>query len=93
MIIGILNIELFIPGSNSLKTKRSAIKSIKDRLRKRYNVSVAEVNHSEKWQRASLGISTVSNEKKHAESILGKAINLVYGDRRVEVINSEIKFL
>ena len=36
---------------------------------------------------------TVSNEKKHAESILGKAINLVYGDRRVEVINSEIKFL
>ena len=93
MIIGILNIELFIPGSNSLKTKRSAIKSIKDRLRKRYNVSVAEVNHSEKWQMASLGISTVSNKKKHAESILGKAINLVYGDRRVEVINSEIKYL
>ena len=63
MIVGVLNIELFIPGSNSLKTKRSIIKGIKDRLRSHFNVSVAEIDHADKWQRASLGVSSVSNKK------------------------------
>ena len=93
MIIGILHIELFIPESGSLKTKRFAIKSIKERLRSRYNVSVAEIDNMDKWQRASLGVAAVSNESKHLESILGNVMNLVYGDRRVEVIDSKIIYM
>lgn len=93
MIIGILRIELFIPESGSLKTKRYAIKSIKDRLRNRFNISVAEVGNGDKWQRASLGVAAVSNEPKHMESILGNVMNLVYGDNRVEVIDSTINYV
>ena len=92
MVVGILRIELYIPDSGSLKTKRFAIKSIKDRLRSRFNVSVAEIDNTDKWQRASIGVAVVSNESKITESILRKALDLVYGDRRVEVIDSGIEY-
>jgi uncharacterized protein len=93
MIVGIVRIELFIPESGSLKTKRFAIKSIKDRLRNRFNVSVAEVDHTDKWQRASLGVVAVSNESGHLEKIIGNVMKLVYGDMRVEVIDSSISYV
>ena len=93
MVIGVLIIELFIPQSNSLKSKRSVIKSVKDRIRNSFNVSVAEIDYSDKWQRASLAISTVSNEKKRVESTFGKVINRIHSDHRVEIINSTITFL
>ena len=92
MLVGILNIDLFIPNSTSLKEKRYAIKSIKDRLRHRYNVSVAEIDYTDKWQRATIGVAIVSNESRYIESVLGKAMNLVYGDHRVEVVNSNITY-
>ena len=92
MFVGVLQIELFIPESNSLKSKRYAIRSIKDRLKNRYNVSVAEIDNTDKWQRASLGIAAVSNESRHIQSMLGKALDLVYGDHRVEVIDSTIDY-
>ena len=92
MIVGVLHIELFIPDSGSLKTKRFALKSIKDRLRNRFNVSVAETDNTDKWQRASLGVAAVSNDTKHMESILGNVMKLVYGDPRVEVIDSIIDY-
>ena len=93
MIVGVLQIELFIPESNSLKSKRYAIRSLKDRLKNKYNVSVAEIDNTDKWQRASLGIAAVSNESRHIQSMLGKALDLVYGDHRVEVIDSTIDYL
>jgi len=93
MIVGILRVELFIPESGSLKTKRYAIKSIKDRLRSRFNVSVAEVDNSDKWQRASLGVVAVSNDSQHMDSILGNVMNLIYGDTRVEVIDSSVDYV
>jgi hypothetical protein len=93
MVVGVLRIELFIPASDSLKTKRFAIRSLKDRLRSRFNVSVAEVDNGDKWQRASLGVVAVSNESRHIESVMGNVLNLVYGDRRVEVIDSTISYV
>ena len=92
MRVGVLQIELFIPESGSLKSKRFAVKSIKERLKSRFNVSVAEVDNADKWQRASLGVATVANETKFIEKVLNKALELVYGDRRVEVINSTIEY-
>ncbi len=93
MIVGILRIELFIPESDSLKTKRFAVRSLKDRLRSRFNVAVAEVDDGDKWQRASIGVVAVSNESRHIESVMGNVMNLVYGDRRVEVLNSTLSYV
>lgn len=93
MVVGILRIELFIPESASLKSKRFAIKSIKDRLRSRFNVSVAEVDNGDKWQRASLGVAAVSNETRHIDSIMSNVMNLVHGDRRVEVLEFTVNYI
>lgn len=93
MVVGILRIELFIPESASLKSKRFAIKSIKDRLRNRFNVSVAEIDNCDKWQRASLGVAAVSNESRHIESIMGNVMNLVHGDHRVEVLDTNLDYV
>ena len=93
MIVGILDIDLFIPDSNSLKAKRYKIKSIKDRLRNKFNVSVAEVGHTDKWQRATLGVAIVSNETRYIESVLGKVMNHVYSDHRVQIVNSNIRYI
>lgn len=67
-ITGLLQLELHLPAAQSLKQKRSVIKSLKDRLRSRYNISVAEVGHMDKWQRATLAIAMVSNDRNHLES-------------------------
>ena len=92
MVVGILSIELFIPEAGSLKTKRFAIKSIKDRLRKKFNVSVAEIDNCDKWQRASIAVVAVSNDHKHMDSTLSNVMNLVEGDYRVEVIDSTVEY-
>jgi uncharacterized protein len=93
MIVGVLDIELYIPASSSLKAKRSVVKGLKDRLKHGFNVSVAEVDFTDKWQRSALGIAAVSNEKKHVESVLTKVINKISEDYRVEITRTNITYI
>ena len=72
MIIGVLQIELHIPHAASLKNKRAVLKSIKDRLRNRFNVSVSEVDYCDKWQRSVLAIVTVSSDTAYVSGALDK---------------------
>lgn len=69
-IIGLLTIELHLPHSQSLKSKRTVVKSIKDRLRSRFNLAVAETGYQELWQRAVLSAVTVSAARPVLESAL-----------------------
>ena len=68
--IGVLTLELRIEESHSLKDKRHVVKSLKDRLRSKFNVAVAEIDYQDLWQRALVSAVTVSSEHSHAESIL-----------------------
>ncbi len=68
--IGILTLEIHVESSHSLKEKRHVIKSLKDRLRQRFNVSVAEVDHLDSWQASVVVAVTVSNDRVRAEQIL-----------------------
>jgi len=88
MVIGIIAWELEIYGAQSLKEKRSVVKGLKDRLHNRFNVSVAETAHQDVWQRAELTACVVSNDLRHAESILSSADNLVNAEPRARVIDS-----
>src|SRR5437879_13647441 len=65
--------ELHLEGCRSLKEKRHVLKSLKDRLHNRFNVSAAETAHHDLWQRAELTVWVVSNERGHAESVLREA--------------------
>jgi len=83
--------ELFLPASRSLKDKRQVLASLKERLRRRFEVAVAEVDHQDRWQRARLGIVTVSSSARRAEEVLCEALRYVEGDLRVQVVEHIIE--
>lgn len=68
--IGVITLELRLDDSHSLKDKRHFVKSLKDRLRTRFNVSVAEIDYQDLWQRGLVAVVTVSSDQTHAEQVL-----------------------
>ncbi|MBN2011057.1 DUF503 domain-containing protein [candidate division KSB1 bacterium] len=90
MLVGVCKLELFIPASGSLKSKRFVLKSLKTRIRNKFNVSVAEVGENEKWQRTTLGIAAVCNERKIIDSMFNQIMNMIYMDGRIEVVDQFI---
>lgn len=70
MVVGISRIELHLPESRSLKDKRQIVRSILQRIRAKFNISIAEIDHHDLWQRASIGISCVSKTSYQARRIL-----------------------
>jgi uncharacterized protein YlxP (DUF503 family) len=68
--IGVLTLHIHVEHSHSLKEKRHVLKSLKDRLRERFNVAVAEIDHLDSWQSAVIAAVTVSNDRVRAEQIL-----------------------
>ena len=70
MPVGRLILEIHIPNARSLKDKRQVLRSLKDRLRARFNVAVAELDHQDSWQRAQIGVVSLSNDRTHLEQSL-----------------------
>ena len=68
--IGVLTLELRLENSHSLKDKRHVVKGLKDRLRNKFNVSVAEIDYHDLWQRAAIAAVTVSSDHSRAEQVL-----------------------
>jgi len=68
--VGVITFELMMDEAHSLKDKRHFVKGLKDRLRSRFNVSVAEIGYQESWQRGLVAAAVVANDKTHAEQIL-----------------------
>ena len=91
MFVGVAQVELFIPESGSLKSKRFVLKSIKTKIRNKYNVSVAEIDNNDKWQRSSFGLAVVSNDRKIVDSTLSQVLNFIENDFRVEVLDHSIE--
>lgn len=87
MVIGVRTIELHIPGCRSLKEKRFVIKSLRDRLRARLNVSVAEVNHQNLWQRSTIAVAAINQSRAYVSTILEKVLDIVENCRGVIIID------
>ncbi len=85
--------DLHVPDSRSLKTKRAAIRPIVDALRHRFNVSVAEVDFLDRWQRARIGIAVVSSTARHLDEVLASVERFVANAREVEVLDAETIYL
>jgi uncharacterized protein YlxP (DUF503 family) len=69
-VVAVLTLEIFVEHSHSLKEKRHVVKSLKDRLRRRFNVAVAEIDGLDSWQRSVVAAVTVSNDRVRAEQVL-----------------------
>ncbi|MAS34207.1 MAG: hypothetical protein CL610_09375 [Anaerolineaceae bacterium] len=77
MIIGALELDLYLPEVRSLKEKRSVLKSLLARLRNTFNVAAAEVDKQDVWQSAVIGVATVTNSTRHADQIMNNAIHWI----------------
>jgi uncharacterized protein len=75
MPVGLLTLELHIPDAQSLKDKRQVLRSLKDKLRRQFNVAVAELDHHDVWQRSVVGVVTLSNEERHVQESLQKVLD------------------
>lgn len=74
-------------GPRSLKEKRRIIKSLKDKIRARFNVSIAEVDNQDLWHRSTLGFALVCSSRKHAQTISDMLIEFIQGVKKVEIID------
>jgi len=93
MVVGKLSLRLMIPYARSLKTKRRALRSIKDRLRSRFNVSVAEVDAHDHWQTAVLGVCAVGRDRAYVEGLLDRVVTLAQSSRDVQLGRCEREFV
>ncbi|NOZ68531.1 MAG: DUF503 domain-containing protein [Deferribacteres bacterium] len=93
MIVGLLTLDLHIPGADSLKSKRVVIKSLIDRIKNKFNVSVSEVDANNLWQRSVIGVAYISNETVMVNRVFEKIRNMVSGTHSVELIDSTMEML
>ena len=93
MVIGLLTLELHFPGARSLKDKRQALRSLETRVRNRFNVSIAEVEHQDLWQRARVAVVSVNTDHAHLESTLQSVEREATGARDVLVVDAQTEIL
>lgn len=93
MVIGVCQVDLLIRENHSLKEKRRIVKQIVDRVKHRFNVSIAEVGNNDLWQSAQIGFCMVSNESRFINAALDKIIDFIESIHSAEVIKSEIEIL
>ncbi len=94
MHVGICKLTFYLPEASSLKEKRQIARSMTDRIRNRFNVAVAEVEDGDLRQRLTLGISCVSNERGHADSMLSSVIDFVEESRfDVDLVDVQLEII
>ena len=92
MIVGVCRVSLRLPENGSLKGKRQVVRSLTTRLRNKFNVAVAEVADNDRWQIATLGVTCVSNDARHAQEMLDCVVSYIERTRLdAELIESEIE--
>lgn len=91
-VVGILNIRLVIRSANTLKEKRRIIKSLKDRIKNNFNVSISEVGFLDHCQYSRLGIAMVGNDKRYVNSTLSNLVNMFRSIASVTLVNYHIEF-
>jgi uncharacterized protein YlxP (DUF503 family) len=93
LVIGLLTLDLHFPGARSLKDKRQVMRGLVGRIRKRFNVSVAEVEHQDLWQRARLAVVSVNTDHGHLEATLQSVAGEAASTRDAELVDQQMEVL
>lgn len=94
MNVGVCKVRLRLPENETLKGKRQTLKSITERVKNRFNVSIAEVDDHDLWQIVTLGITCVSTSSQHANEVLSKVVAFIEKCRfDVEMLDYEVEIL
>lgn len=90
MVLGTMIMSIHIPAGGSLKGKRAVLRSPLERTRNTFNVSIAEVAHQDKWQRATIGVACVNTDQKFASATLNKVVELWDREAELELLDYDI---
>lgn len=94
MNVGVARVSLRIPENMDLKGKRMVLKSIIGRVKSHFDVAVAEVDDNDMWQKATIGICCISNNKRHNNEVLSKAVHFIENGRfDVEILDYSIEMI
>ncbi|MGI5949570.1 DUF503 domain-containing protein [Peptoniphilus sp.] len=93
MLIGICTCEIFIYEANSLKEKRRIVKSIIEKSKNRFNISISEVGYNDKWQKALIGFAIVSNDKVIVEQTIESVTKFMSSYSEIEIIDIDREIL
>jgi uncharacterized protein YlxP (DUF503 family) len=93
MVVGILQITLRLPSVQSLKEKRSVLKPLLNRLRLKFNISVAEIEKQDKWQAAVVAVACVSGNSAQAHRLLEQVLDFVELEHSCMIIDSHLEIL
>ena len=93
MIIGIIKFMILISTSNSLKEKRMVLRSLKNRLRNNFNISVIELDDQDKWQKSTLALATIGSVKTRVNSLLSNIINFLEGCKQIQLLDYEMEMI
>jgi uncharacterized protein len=93
MKIGALRVYFMVLDAQSLKEKRMVMKSLKDRLLGKFNVSVAEIGSNDKWQLGEIGVVTVGNSSKFVGSVMDEIKNFIESNPAIRVIESDVEII
>ena len=91
--VAVGTVELHLPQVESLKAKRHVLKGLKEKVKHRFDVSVAEVDHHDSWQRATLAVACVSHDSRHANEVVSKAVNFLESMVDGNVIDVSVEIL
>jgi len=91
MHIGVCTLHLRLAGCHSLKEKRRIIKSIKDRIKNKFNVSIAEIEALDSWQLAIIGVACISNDAGFTNGVLSSVVDFIEDMRLAELLDYEIE--
>lgn len=92
-IIGVLNVRLVMRSAGTLKDKRRIIKSLKDRIKNNFNVSVAEIGSLDHCQYSKLGIAMVGNDNRYINSVLSNIVNMIRCVTSIELADYKLEFI
>ncbi len=93
MTLGCCWVKLFLHGNNSLKGKRKVVNSIKDKVRRKFNVSISEIDKHDNWREIVLGIATVSNNSKSVHTVLNHVIEFIDSMHLAEILDYKVEII
>jgi len=93
MIVAAAHITLHLHGNNSLKGKRQVVRSLIEKVRHRFAVSIAEVDSQDKWQRAELGLAVAGNDEKLLSQLVDQVLQFMENQHLAEIIDSHLELV
>jgi uncharacterized protein YlxP (DUF503 family) len=93
MVVGVCHLDVLIEGVGSLKGKRQVMRSLIERVKQRFNVSISEVGDHDVWQRAQIGISVVGSDQETLDSVLSRLLSFIEETNLVQILKSNVEFV